>query len=304
MDTANTATATARALIAHYLDPRRRWDAASEATLRQLLRDDDAARSAYRQAVTLHRAMVGGDPGTPSGFEQRRMMEAVVEARATDADRARLRWSVAWLAPLMAAAVAAALLFTVPPAPSLDAGDGPDVHDPTLRARGSNADRGPLVGLGLSGVTEDGGEYEVVASEGVSIADYLRLSYTNERPELHHLFVFGLQAGGGPLWYAPLPPDETQSLPITTGRTIQLPFENKVAARHVTGPVRVVAIFTAEPVTVSLAQERLDAAPLAGADLDALGELVRQQLGLPESAVVRGVDVNVRPAARGGVNAQ
>ena len=298
-------TPNARALIAHYLDPARRWDAASEATLRELLREDEAARGAYRQAVMMHRAMLGGDPGTPSGFEQRRMMEAVVEARATDARPAR-RSVMVWLAPLVACAAAAALLLTVPGGgptadPTVDPGAGPSLNDPTLRARGNNDDRGPLVGLGISGVTEGGVEYEVVASEGVSIADYFRFSYSNERPELGHLFIFGLQAAhDGPLWYAPLPPEETTSLPVGTGRTIQLPFENKVAARHVTGKVRVVAIFTQQPLLVGDVQSGLQGAALYGADRDAVSELVKGQLGLPDSTVVRVVEVNVRPAGRGG----
>lgn len=279
---ASRAAERARTLVRRYLDPRRSWSAGLDAELRALTREDEAARALYRRAVTAHRLMTGGDPAQPSGFEQGRMMAAVVEGASARPERRR-RGVLAALG--VAVAAAALLLVVLPP------GRGSEAVDPTLRARGA-VEAGPLTGLGLSGVTQGGGEYEIVASGRAFLGDWVRFYTTNERPELRWVFVLGLQPGRPVAWYAPLPPEETRSLPLPTEKHHMLPMENRLSARHVPGPLRVVALFTTRALGADevAAAVRDDMATMADSELEAT---LRSALGLEPQDVVQLVQTHV-----------
>ncbi|MGM0578468.1 MAG: hypothetical protein ACQEXJ_22280 [Myxococcota bacterium] len=283
-----------RRLVRRYLDPRRPWDRRRDAALREHLRDCEPCRDHYRRAVVAHRLMVGGDADTPSGFETRRQMDAVLPA---EGPRVTKRPAVV-VGVLAGAAAAAALVLTVLP-PRADEASGPATSPETLdlRTRGGEEER-PAAGLGVSGVDADGAEYEILASDGVRRGDWLRLSYSNDREDLDHLAVTGLQADREPILYAPAPPDETESLSIGTGRTVTLPFEAAVGDDHAVGPLRLVALFTADP----LGAAALEAA-LAGVDAEApaadLEAALRDTLDLGDEAVVQVLATDVLPARSG-----
>ncbi len=283
----------AQALIRRYLDPGRPWTAAADGDLRGHLRDCDPCRDAYRRAVVTHRVLVGSPADMPSGFEQRRMADAVIDGALGEAETSRGGALVGWraaLGALGACAAAALIFFTIQPS----AMPTPE-HDSTLRARGGQ-DHGPLVGLGISGVTEGGDEYEAIASDAAVQGDWLRFYYSNEDPRLTHLFVVGLQSDRDPIWYAPMPPEETESLAITQGKQVKLPMENKVSERHVAAPLAVLALFTSRPLTVADVGPALDRtlAGLAPSDLEAA---VRTRLGLEETDVVQVLQTRVVPRA-------
>jgi len=270
-------------LIARYLDPTKAWDATSEATLRELIRDDMDARARYREAVTAHRLMVGADPQFPSGFEARRMRDAAVAA-ATPARPAVARRFAVW-GGLLAAGAAALLLALQPGANQVilpgAGGPGPG-HD--LRARGGETDAATL-GLGLSGVRREApdDEYEIVAGGGVHLGDFLRFYTTNERPQITHLFVFVVQQGRAPIWYAPMPPEERQSVAVPQGRAVMLPAEYAVDAdRYAAGEARAIAVFSPQPITVEDLTPHLDDA----VTMDDAAGLLGQRLELKAPAEV------------------
>ena len=279
----------ARRLIRRYLDPRRAWGAKRDGLLRAHLRDCDDCRGQYDRAVVIHRLSAGAAAEQPTGFESRRMMEAVVETASRPAATRTAPRLQAWVAT--AAAVALALVIIRPWAP-------PTVDDDArLRSRGATTavEAGPRVGIGISGVPAQGGdEYEVVASDRAYLDDYVRFSYTNERADLKYLFVCGIQEGRPLIWYAPLPPAETQSLPIEVERSKQLPFENLLAARHVAGGLKIIALFTREPLTTATIESRLASDLFALAPSD-LADAVTARVGLGETAVVQVLETTVAP---------
>ncbi|MGB0590241.1 MAG: hypothetical protein ACPGU1_11220 [Myxococcota bacterium] len=286
-------------LIARYLDPSKRWDAANEKALRDLIREDESARAAYREAVTAHRLMVGADPQFPSGFEQGRMRDAVVAA-ATPAPRPAPQRFAVWAGLL--AAGAAALLITVlpqdggplPVAPGLE-------RDADLRTRGGESEE-RAVGLGLSGVprTQPTAEYEIVASEGVHLGDFLRLYTTHQLAGPAHLFTFVLQPNRAPIWYAPMPPEETQSVPVTAGRAVMLEAEYAVdSERYAPGAAFALAIYSAHPVTLAALQPHLGDG-LSAKPPEAMAKALAERLGLTAPSEVVAVPFTVlppRPAA-------
>lgn len=289
---ASRAAERATALVRRYLDPGRSWDAGLDAELRELCRQDEAAREVYRRAVTAHRLMASGDAANPSGFEQRRMMAAVVGGATAAPERASgsLWASLRWPALGVAVAAGLALLLARPP------GFGGELDDPTLRARGG-AEVRELVGLGISGVTEGGSEYEVVASGEAFLGDWVRFYTSNDRAEVGYVFVVGVQPDRPLLWYAPLPPEETASVPIPVKRHHMLPMENKLAARHGEGPLRVVALFTARPLDADMVSRALT--PELGALTEPeLSAALREQLALGAGDVVQVLETRVVAGAQ------
>lgn len=293
---ASPAHKRAAKLVARYLDPRARWGRRQDEALRELMRADEGARAVYDRAVTAHRLLVGGDPEVPSGFEQARMFAALCEDGSPASSTPYRRWWPALAGAALTALAGALLVFGPGVSPPLDPGsEGPGgVGDSSYTGAKGPEHGGPLVGLGITGVGESGGEYEVVASSEAFLGDYFRFTYSNERPELGYLFIVGLQPGAeAPVWYAPLP-DEVESLPAKTGRFIGLDFEIRLAARHRAGPLKVVAIFSPRPVRVADVARAFDASPSRLVPSELQSHL-RQALGLSPQAVVQILETEVRP---------
>jgi hypothetical protein len=274
----------AERLVGRYLDPAHSWSDKEDARLRALLRDDDGARAHYDRSVAIHRAALGTDPAQPSGFESRRMMAAVVDATSAPRTQRSTASVRGWTTALAAAAIAILVIKPWAPAP-VD----------SIQSRGAAEERleAGLVGVGVSGVPARGGvEYEVIASKRVTQGDYLRFSYSNERNELGHLFVFGLQERKAPYWYAPMPPFENRSLAIShaTGQT--LPFEAEVGADHRRGRLRIISIFSERSLSLDEATAKLGPGLFAMADGE-LSDAVHQRLGLSDRAVVQVLETRV-----------
>ncbi|MFO0747769.1 MAG: hypothetical protein U1F43_19205 [Myxococcota bacterium] len=286
----------ARALTRRYLDPSSLWSGDDDRRLRALCAASPEAAAAYNRAVARHRAMLGQSPAVPSGFELARMARAAVDlAGASDdvavATSTRRRW-LAWLMPLAGlAAAAAAVLIALPGVRQPD----PDSY---IGARGLPASGLPdrRAGLGIGAVTDDGREYEAIYSHAVHLDDWLRLSFTNERPELAYLFVFAIQPerpeGERVVWIAPTP-DEARSLPVSIARFHQLPFEVHLAARHVAGPVRFVALFTEQPISVDAMTLALDPTTTQALPSGEMEARLRDRLRLSPRDVVQVLETRV-----------
>ena len=297
-----------RRLVDRYLDPRRSWSGAQDRELRGHLRDCDACRRHYDRAVTLHRLMVGLAPDRQSPLEVRRATVAAVSPHPNPAPRAQsLQWRpVAAFATLaLVAAVAAVTTNLAQPEDGSPArGRGTDEY---IGARGAAPGRTaePLVGIGLSGVTEGGREYEVVAEGTAWLSDYLRFFYTCEDRDLRSLFVFGLQEGPVPLWYFPLP-EERRSVAIQAGddaRSVALPYETSLASRHRPGPLRIVALFSERPLELAAVQVALE--QVAWQDrtgVTSVGRAVARQLGQTQRVVARELTVRVAPGSKGALD--
>lgn len=275
----------AERLMGRYLDPARSWSGTQDTRLREILRDDAAARASYDRSVALHRAALGGELDRPSGFESRRMMNALLEEVTVPQARESRVHVRGWV---MAVATAALVLLVVKP--------WTPQPDEQLRSRGAADQRmeSGLVGLGVSGVPAAGGaEYEVVASKRVVAGDFLRFSYSNERNELGHLFVFALQERRAPHWYAPMPPYENRSAVIghKTGET--LPFEVEIGATHMAGRLRIVAVFSEESLSFDSTASRLGP-DLFGMSGQELGDAVRDRLELSAKTVVQVLETRVQ----------
>ena len=288
-------------LIDRYLDARRSFSPAQDRAMREHLRSCPSCRRLYDRKLALHRCMLGLEPDQPSGIEMERLSIGVLPRPEIQQER-----SLSLLKPLAAAAAMLALVvgvvqLTRPPT------QAPARDDEYLATRGMDPRRPheELVGIGVSGVTEGGREYEVVADGRVYLSDYLRFYYTAERESLRYLFVLGLQPGVDPLPYFPLP-EEERSVPIRAGdeaRSIQLPYETRLAARHRTGPLLVVALFTSEPIDFSDVAMALDdslwkngAFPTGSVAFKAA---LLSRLRLPTEVVMRTVEMTVAPGSKG-----
>ncbi|MCA9515582.1 MAG: hypothetical protein KC635_11620, partial [Myxococcales bacterium] len=194
------------------------------------------------------------------------------------------------------AAAALAMVLLLPRGDSLVApGDG------RLQARGVAGIEQPerLVGVGISGVDDAGSEYEIVASGAVRVGDWVRVTYTNERPELGWLFLVGVQpdrpAGERVVWLAPLP-EEGRSVAVGVARLRALPFEIRLGARHALGPWHVLALFTERPLTTDEVARALDSTTLDGLP-SGWAEALRERLSLSPRAVVQRLETRIERGA-------
>lgn len=307
-------TSGTRRLLTRMLHPTRRWDASSDERLRQRVSEVDGAnnadRDAYRRTLVAHRLLVGAPTNTPTRVEDDRRLDALLErfsvpetvtepllASPTPHPRRALN---GWWGLFGAAAAALLLVVVLPSQQAPRSWQGSDSVADGLAARGAPSD-GPvtLVGFGVTGVTETGQEYEVAAGDGAFEGDYLRFSYTNDRPtEVRYLFLLGLQpASDGTLaarWYVP-EPEELRSVAVGTARTKFFDFETRLAIEHQPGPLRFVGIFTAEPLTLSDVAQHLRDLPVAEGLGPGFESWLRTRLGLAASTVVQVTDTTIRP---------
>lgn len=310
-----------RALVARYLDPGARWSAADDRALRDLCRADEASAAEYDRQVTLYRELVGADPMLPSGHEQQRMMAAVLDAvpvmvtESAFAPEPTPSPLLRWLRPMMGVLAGACALLAVVVGMSDDS-IGLRVPDEAIvNARGSGF-FDLTVGVGISGVTEDGREYEAVHGDGVYMDDYMRLYATRAVEDWPLMLVVGLQPGQAPIWYHPDPEHGTErSQRVELGKSIPLgganePFEFKVSGRHVTGALKVVGIFSGRAVTVervaaALADYEVLTRSMTGAVGGRIGldRFLEIRLGLESDGIIRILEVEVQVGSKVGEGA-
>ena len=245
--------------------------------------------------------MIGCDPQFPSGFEQGRMRDALVEATAPSPHRSAKAW-MPWAGALLAGAAAIALLIPRAELPSTIATTQSPASD--LRTRGSEVEDASF-GLGLSGVPREQptAEYEVVSSAGVHLNDFLRLYTTRMSDAEGYLFTLITQQGRPPIWFAPMPPEETQSVSVTKGRSVMLEAEYAVdAERYAPGAAMAIAIYSATPLSLTTV-EPLMAALDSTRSRDELAASVAKRLGLGSAKQVVTVPFKVLPPRPQGSNA-
>ena len=220
--------------------------------MREHLRDCDRCRSRYDRLTQAEQKTAGMIAA--QALADRRLLEAIVGAgNATAATTPARRW---WLAFVLAptAAVAAAFAFAIFVHAPVDQGQ--------LVARGTGAVESP-VGVGVAAVDPVRHlVYDARRPEGVTLDQRLRFSYSNSSGPAQHLFLLGVDDALDPFWYFPLPEEKT-SLAIVHGPgALQkpLPYETELVRRHHVGRLRVVALFTAEPIALSAVDDALASA--------------------------------------------
>jgi len=248
-------------LVDRYLDPQKKWDAKLDAKMRDGLRQSESGRAYYNERVTAHRLMTSGDAEAPSGFESERMLHAILEGSAPVASTDQKFW-VRFGSILAGAAAVFAVTVQFPDAPTTTSSgtdtelvDGQKPQGEYIGSRGTENKELPA-GLGVSGVPiASDVPYEIVASQGVNLADSIRLSYRNTDTNLKYLFVFAMQDGGKVLWYLPLPA-ERQSASIKVGK--ESLFDIGLSDSHQTGKLRVFALFTKSALALTDVEKAAD----------------------------------------------
>lgn len=215
--------------------------------MRAHLRDCDRCRAHYDRLAQADQKALGWSAAR--ALSDRRLLDAIVGGGTVRAGVAPARrW---WLAFVLAptAAVAAAFAFAIfLQAPAED----------RLAARGAGTIQAQ-VGIGVAGVDPVRHlVYDARRPEGVALDHRLRFSYSNAGAA-HFLFLFGVDDALQPFWYFPLPEEKT-GLAIERGAQasqLTLPYETELARRHHVGRLRVVALFTVEPIALTTVDQLL-----------------------------------------------
>jgi hypothetical protein len=220
-----------------------------------------AGCAARRDELAVMTARLRPDPGE---FDAAAVSEVMALIRMGKADRPESArpslwraWQTWFLLPATAAATAAVMLLFWPQPQPLDAG---------FQARGGAAmDLDRWVSLQVFRASPTG--YEPV-TDSIAPDDALAFTYLNHAPEpLHFLTVLAVDARGRLFWYY------SPSVPIQQGSQ---PFELPEQVQHdlAPGALRIFALFSAEPLSRPLLEERVKAGlreVRAPADLTRLG---------------------------------
>jgi len=246
-------------------------DAVDVTRMRAHLQGCDTCRETYDRRADSEAQLLGG--AEAGRIADVRLLEAVLADPEIRARRGAERrwWPLFVLAPV--AAVAGALLFTV--------AIPPPAEDDNLRSRGGVSVPG-AVGLGVTAVDPSSGlVYDARRPEGVALDHNLRFSYSNPAGPARYLFLFGVDDAHAPYWYYPLP-EEGRSVEIEAGPQVLarvLPYETELVRRHHGGRLRLVALFTPQPISLRSVEAALSAASAQGIPL--------QEIRWPEAAQVQ-----------------
>jgi len=230
----------------------------SEALASHLQSCDDCRRK-YEREVLFLRAAAGGEMSSPLGVESRVLMEETLHRLGLAQPAPRQDGLPMWARYVWGTIAAVALLVLVfPPAPPQD---HPLNGDHSYLASRGEEDELPEVGLGLSGVDQRGLEYEVVESGNACLEDALRFYVNSRNPDIGYYFLFGLQPEREVLWYFPLPEEGRSYTMERDGDAegiLMVPFEIELEQRHVPGPLTVVGLFSAEPLSHQVVSGRVE----------------------------------------------
>lgn len=182
-------------------------------------------------------------------------IEAVVVGRALEAKRSPFTRRLFWV---LSAPVAALLAFLLVSGFSTE-GEAPS--DPTFQPRGDQnghpvARLRPLCTDGKNGLLGDTLPAENDAGRLTRCTLQSDLVFTvlydGEPSRARYLFVVGFDERGFPLWYTPKPNQE-KSLPLLVQPNTQqrIPGSTRVGVNHVAGKVRVFALFSQSPITIT-----------------------------------------------------
>ncbi len=219
------------------LSPRRR------ARLHQRLRQDPQARARYDRAVSALRVLEGDGPLAPSELEVvGRWLAADWGAPADAVDAAAPAGARRWWPGLVAVLVAAAVVLLVSPL-----GD-PGAWRPWSRGldRGWQA-RGPgssgaLALEALCGPEREDGVAPPLVARDCDARSLLGFGYcVGPVAEGGVLTLFGVDAQGDPMFYAPTPVDEA-AVRVVADRWRPLPLAVRLSVNHAPGSLRVYGV--------------------------------------------------------------
>jgi hypothetical protein len=170
--------------------------------------------------------------------------EAPVSPAATHSGPAIPWWRLASMGGAAAALIAFIAIQLSAPTP------GDQSLDELVNIRGAQQTL-PEAALGLSGVDQQGFEYEVAESQGLCPQDAMRIYARVRNPDYRFARVFALQEHSlEPTWYFPSAEEQTSyEVPDFEGPW-PFPFDIPVEGNHQAGPLALVALFTTEPISV------------------------------------------------------
>ncbi len=179
-------------------------------------------------------------------FAYERVGQAVLDRVAPEPRRLPSRALSPWLWSL-AVAAAAIVMMVRPPA---EHGSESSVDPREYTARGSHSAEGAAVGIRMLRVVPGAGAADgarIEETRSFELDDVVTFTYSNRDPELRYLVLCGIQ-GEEVRWYYPQEPDSGAVL-IAADR-IDEPLGDgiRLAVKHREGPLRIVALFSREPL--------------------------------------------------------
>ncbi len=238
----------------------------------------DKCARAYQKHQYLESGLLGTrDPITHFTLER---VEAAVLDATTSKERRRTSLFSKWsLAAVGAVAVALLALFLVPAVPSSDrAALAPDARfvPIDLVARGRIPDKTSMVGIRVLKVAEPD---EVEETASLSIDDIITFTYTRAAQQAGYLTIFGIQQSGELLWYYP-DYGEKQSIE-TPGDVVDEPLGEgiKLSVNHEPGWLRIVSIFSTEPIVVDKIEATIEESRRKSGTFRSLEPLAPETIG-------------------------
>ncbi len=160
----------------------------------------------------------------------------------------------------------------------------------------------PAAAFGVSGVDPQGGEYEVVFSEGVCPQDALRFYARVRDPEFSHVLLFAIQEQNvEPLWYFP---------DSTTVRTFEVPesaepwlFPDEIplAPNHAAGALLVVGVFARNEVSVDQLEQTWSQIRKSAPEADGITLALQvMEAWTGEDYVIQGTPIRILDSCPGG----
>lgn len=237
------------------------------------LRGDAAARGRYDQAIAALRLLENDAPIASIEID---MVQDWVLADVAAAETAAAEDAVpaSWWRrlPLLFAVAAAVLLAVVLRPPP-----GPVGRDDAFAVRGAD-DRGRLAITALCGPADP--QQGPLARQPCDEDDVLGFAYrVDPRAQGRVLVLFGVDADGDPMFYAPTPADEAP-ITVVAGDLQAVDTGVALAVNHAVGPLDVYAVLL--PSAATVAQVRSWAARLAAADAGPSDVPWPQRIGDPE----------------------
>jgi hypothetical protein len=217
--------------------------------MRVHIRDCEACREEYDLLASVLRAAAAREPTRREMEVWRRSVLEQLPGRASRPPLPRapsLVRRLALLAPALAAAVIlllCGLLLQLAPAPApLDA--------PRRQARGGVAD--PLMELEVFGIrAPEGGQAtprRLEDGDSLRLDEYIQFRYANSHPDVHHLYLLGLDHRQQPMDYYPRP-SQQRSIPVeVSAEMISVRRSIRLSTRHQPGILWVIALYSRRPL--------------------------------------------------------
>lgn len=247
----------------------------------------------YDRAQGAVAVMTGMKANDPAGITSRRLMEDTFARLAAKQPRTRPTWWRLGLNRWAAASLALTVVLTTVWVITGPWNESPG-RRPQLLSRGGQQQL-PAVGFGISGIDEEGDEYEVVESDGVCVSHALRFYVTAREPNFTHYLIFGVQ-GEEVHWYFPTPEEGlSYKMPEGPGERVAhlVPYEIELWKKHRIGTVQLVGLFSDRPLAQAAIQDHLERLrnEKSGAGRSTLGARIGATLGSGVQSVQAAVEI-------------